>query len=232
MLNILIILGKIPIIEQNIYIMSLREDILPYAESPITHQLMLSLLKNYKRPNDKINELVKQNELIAIKKGLYIPGPELKIAGPEPFLLANHLRGPSYVSLESALSYWKLIPERVYEISSVTTKAGKIYNTPLGRFSYHHTTTPYYSFGIKSIPLTVKQVALIASPEKAICDKIVMTSGIILRSPRQVHELLFEDLRIDEEAALQLNTETITTWLGDAPKRTSLEMLITTIKSL
>lgn len=63
----------------------------PYAEEPLPLHLMLALLKNYKRPNDKIGELLKRGELISVKNGLYIPGPKSKIAAPEPLLIANHL---------------------------------------------------------------------------------------------------------------------------------------------
>lgn len=169
------------------------------AEEPLTRQIMIDLLKDYNRPNDKINELVKKGELTTVKKGLYVTGPKINITKPEPFLIANHLWGPSYVSLETALSYWGLIPERVYEISSITTKTSKNYKTPIGRFSYYRAPLPYYSFGIKSVQLTPKQVALIVSPEKAICDKIIITSGILLRSQKQTREYLVNDLRMDEE---------------------------------
>ena len=99
------------------------------GEIPLSRQLILELLKDYKRPNDKISEWVKNGELINLRRGLYIPGSESNLPKPEPFLIANHLRGPSYVSLESALSYWGLIPERVYEITSVTLKSKKIGNS-------------------------------------------------------------------------------------------------------
>ncbi|PSL33361.1 type IV toxin-antitoxin system AbiEi family antitoxin domain-containing protein [Chitinophaga ginsengisoli] len=212
--------------------MGFEDDIQGYAGEPLTRQLMMGLLKKYKRPNDKINELVKKGELITIKKGLYIPGPKMNIAKPEPFLVANHLWGPSYISLETALSYWGLIPERVYEISSVTIKTTKTYKTPIGRFSYFHMSLPYYSFGIQSVSLTPKQVVLIASPEKALCDKIVMTSGVFLRSSRQVQEFLVDDLRIDEEMLGKFDLKEINSWIVDAPKKSSLEMLVKTLKTL
>ena len=192
----------------------------------------MDLLREYKRPNDKINELVKKGELTTIKKGLYIPGPKTNVLTPAPFLVANHLWGPSYVSLEAALSYWGLIPERVYEISSVTVKTTKTYKTAMGRFSYLHASLPYYSFGIKSVSLTPKQVALIASPEKALCDKIVMTSGIFLRSTRQVQEFLIDDLRIEEELLRKLDLKEISSWVVDAPKKSSLEILVKTLRVL
>jgi len=84
--------------------------------------------------------------------------------------------------MESALSHWGLIPERVYEISSVTTQNSKIYKTSVGRFSYIHVPLPYYSFGIQQVELTKKQRVMMATPEKALCDKIITTPGILLRS--------------------------------------------------
>lgn len=212
--------------------MSFRDDVQEYAEEPLTRQLMLDLLKEYKRPNDKINELVKSGQLTTIKKGLYIPGPKTNMVKPEPFLVANHLWGPSYVSLETALAYWGLIPERVYEISSITIKTTKTYKTPIGRFSYFHASLPYYSFGIQSVSLTPKQVALIASPAKALCDKIVMTSGIFLRSTRLVREFLVDDLRIDEDMLRQLDAKEIESWLEGSPKKSSLNMLVKTLRTL
>lgn len=203
-----------------------------YAEEPLTRQVILPLLRKYKRPNDKINELVKKGELTTLKKGLYIPGPNINVRKPEPFLVANHLWGPSYVSLETALSYWSFIPERVYEISSVTIKATKTYKTDIGRFSYLHTVLPYYSFGIRSIQLTPRQVILIASPEKALCDKLIMTSGVFLRSIKQTQEFLIDDLRLDENKLQELNLKEMLTWLGDAPKKNSLKMLIKTLDTL
>lgn len=201
-----------------------------FVNAPFSRQLMLEMLKSYKRPNDKISELVKAGQLVLLKKGLYVPGVNAELPVPEPFLIANHLYGPSYVSLESALSYWELIPERVYEISSITLKASKTYKTPKGRFSYQHIPFPYYSFGVRSVELQPKQVALVASPEKAICDKIITTSGISLRSPGQAMDFLVEDLRIDRDRLTVLNKKAILSWADDAPKSNSLHMLVKALK--
>lgn len=212
--------------------MSFQEEILQYVEEPLSRQILFTLLKQYRRPYDKINELVKAELLTKIKNGYYIPGPKIKAPKPEPFLIANRLYGPSYVSLESALSYWRLIPEKTFETSSVTVKRTKVYNTPIGRFSYNHTPLPYYSFGLKSVQLTQKQVALVASAEKALCDKIVITSGIRLRSTTEVIQFLTEDLRIDEEAMQNLNVKEMKLWAKDAPKKSSLQMVIKTLEQL
>lgn len=212
--------------------MNLRRKIKTYTHAPISHNVIMEALTTYSRPNDKISEMIKSGELVSLRRGLYVPGPELDLPIPESFVIANHLRGPSYVSLESALSYWDLIPERVYETSSVTTKTTKTYQTSLGRYSFQHLSTPYYSFGIRSVRLTEQQTALIASPEKAVCDKIVLTAGVILRSISQTMDFLMEDLRIDEEQLQTLDVSTIQSWIEDAPKRSSLQMLVNTLQGL
>ena len=212
--------------------MYFRTMIKEYAETPISRHLILDLLRDYQSPNDKISELLKSKELISLRRGLYVIGPNIDLPQPEPFLIANHLRGPSYVSLESALSYWNMIPERVYEISSVTTKTSKQYKTPVGRFSFHQLKTPYYSYGIKHIEYSPKQTILIASREKALCDKIVLTPKINLRSIKQTQEFLIEDLRMDAEVLRTLETKIIEYWIKDAPKKNSLKMLIKTFVEL
>lgn len=212
--------------------MDFRSKIKNYSETPISRHLILELLSNYKSPKDKISELIKSNNIVSLRRGLYIVGSNLDLPKPEPFLIANHLRGPSYVSLESALSFWNMIPERAFEISSVTLKTSKQFNTPVGRFSYKSLEAPYYSYGIQRINISPKQSILIASREKALCDKIVLTPNINLRSIIQTREFLLDDLRIDIDELSILNTELIELWSNNAPKISSLKMLVKTLKEL
>ena len=73
---------------------------------------------------------------------------------------------------------------------------------------------------------------MIATREKAICDKIILTSGVLLRSISQTTDFLLEDLRIDEDALKTLNCQMINTWIDDAPKKSSLKILIKTLETL
>lgn len=203
-----------------------------YAAQPLTHQVLLSILKDYKRPNDKVYELLKSGMLLPIKKGLYIAGPSVNSQKPEPFLIANHILGPSYISLDSALSYHGLIPERVYKISSVTIKASRKFSTPVGIFTYTSLQLPYYSFGIQQLRLSDEQNVMIASPEKALFDKVVTTPGIILRSQKNAFDYLVEDLRIDEDGLGNLNTRRMSEWVWEAPKKSSLLNVIKMIDRL
>jgi hypothetical protein len=204
-----------------------------FSNQPLSHQLLVSIFKAYERPNDKIYQLAKEGVIQSIKKGLYVAGPALNIdRKPEPFLLANHILGPSYVSVETALSYHGLIPERVYEIASMTTQAPRKFNTPLGTFTYTRLPLPYYAFGIRSEKLADDQYAMVASPEKALCDKIITTSGLLLRSKKNAREFLLENMRMDEEALRQLNTKEMTSWIKGSMKEESLSMVINVIQEL
>jgi predicted transcriptional regulator of viral defense system len=203
-----------------------------YAEQPIPTQLLLGLLKSYKRPYDKIVSLVDHGYLVQLRRGLYITTSLVKSTMPEPFLISNHLLGPSYVSIDSALFHWGLIPERVYEVTAVTNKLSKKFKTPLGIFSYTHIPLPYYSFGIEQLALTESQTVMIASPEKALSDKIITTAGIQLRSSKQVLTYLEEELRIEKESLRNLNTREMVKWLPDCTKQTSIKILIETISRL
>lgn len=212
--------------------MDFRAVISNYSDAPLLRHLILELLKDYSRPNDKISELLKSGDLIAVKRGLYAIGPKTGLAQPSPYLIANQLRGPSYITAETALSYWGLIPERTFEIRSATTKTTKKYTTEVGRFSYQQLPLPYYSFGIKSVELAGEMRALIATPEKALCDQIIFTSNIQLRSVKQATEYLLDDLRLDDELLRGFDLEMIRTWLEDSPKMKSLQMLINTLEKL
>ena len=212
--------------------MDFRNSVKAFTNAPLNRLVILDVLKNYKRPNDKISELIKNGDLIQLKKGLYVPGVNLDLTSPELFVIANHLWGPSYISLESAMSYWGLIPERVYEVSSITLKPSKKYQTPMGRFSYRYMPFPYYSFGTLSVELCPGQVAIIATPEKALCDKIITTSGLILRSTAQTLNFLLDDLRIDRALLQKFNLRELSLWIKDAPKNESLRILVKTLEKI
>jgi hypothetical protein len=211
----------------------IRTIISSIASQPLSHQLLISILKDYQRPNDKIHQLINEGVLQAIKKGLYVAGPAVDATRkPEPFLLANHILGPSYVSVETALAYHGFIPERVYEIASMTTKAPRKFRTSLGTFTYTKLALPYYSFGIQSEKLADDQYAMVASPGKAIFDKVITTSGLLFRSKKSATEFLLENMRMDEALLKQLNVREMSTWVKKSQKQNSLSMIIDSIEGL
>lgn len=168
-----------------------------FREIPITHGVLRQRLADYRRPNDKISDWLTDETLIAIKRGLYVTNPA---RSGEPLslpLIANQLYGPSYVSLDYALSYYGLIPEAVHEITSMTTRRAKTYDTPLGRFSYARSPLSVYPLGIVSTRNEAGHYFLMASPEKALCDKLLLTPNLAIHSPSGMLGYLEQDLRLD-----------------------------------
>jgi len=211
--------------------MDLQQLLKNYTNRPLPHQVLITLLKDYKRPNDKINEWVKKGQLIPLKRGLYLPSEQGSYTA-EPFVTANVLYGPSYISGETALAFRGLIPERVYGYLSMTTKPSKLFENAVGTFEYKHLPLPYYTFGVTLQKLGVDQIAQVATAEKALFDKIVTTSGILIRSKETALQYLLENLRMEEHLLKELNTQQMCTWLQEAPKKESLSFTIKAIESL
>lgn len=165
-----------------------------------TDELILQL-NNYANPNTKIARMEKNKELYKIKKGFY----ETDI-NTNPFYLTNILYGPSYISFQKALGYYGLIPERVYQITCATAgkHKSKEYTNVFGTFTYKDVPINVFSYGIDKIEEN-GYAYFIASKEKAICDMIYEYSPV--GSIKELEMLLFEDLRIDEEAFYSLDLD-------------------------
>ena len=84
------------------------------------------------------------------------------------YAIANRLYRPSYISLESALSHYGMIPEVVYQVTSVTPKPTREFKTPKSVFSYQRIKKSVFS-GYSPVPLE-GHIVLLAEPEKALAD--------------------------------------------------------------
>jgi predicted transcriptional regulator of viral defense system len=119
---------------------------------------------------------VRDGRLIKIHKGVYTLAEPYRKIKPEPFSIANSLKSPSYVSLQSALSWHGLIPEFVPVTTNVTTTRPQIIETPLGRFEYKHISKGFFC-GYQKVELSEKQEAFVAAAEKALLDLVYLTPG-------------------------------------------------------
>ncbi len=104
-----------------------------------------------------------------LRKGLYLLCPQERVIEPPLFYLANQILIPSYVSMESALSFYGLIPEFVAAATSVTVRKTCRFENAFGLFTYQH-LRPECFFGFEPAELPGKWRALMASPEKAVVD--------------------------------------------------------------
>ena len=112
------------------------------------------------------------------------------------YFIANKIIQPSYISLESALAYYQIIPERVYGVTSVTSKKTSQFESDWGIFSYR-SVKPNLMFGYKVLRSNPGEVVLMASLEKAILDYLYLNSHIDSLED-------FEGLRWDQEALVGL----------------------------
>lgn len=164
----------------------------------VDYQFLISTLKEYSRPRDKISTWLKTAELIRIKKGLYVFGKEVAKAPYSKEILANLIYGPSAISLQYALAYYHLIPERVTTITSITHKRNKSFDTLIGHFTYSYLHPKKYIIGIELTTVYPHDQFLIASPEKALCDHIHITDkNIPFNNYEEIEFYLSADLRID-----------------------------------
>jgi predicted transcriptional regulator of viral defense system len=117
-------------------------------------------------------------KLHQLRRGLYALAPPYQKVVPHPFLVANRLVEPSYVSLQAALAFHHLIPEHVPWITSVTTARPGQIDTPLAACAFHHVkTSRFYGYQRQLLDAASAQHAFIALPEKALLDQVYLQPG-------------------------------------------------------
>ena len=154
----------------------------------------------------QLSRLTASGRLVQLRRGLYALAPPYRKVSPHPFLVANRLVHPSYVSLQSALAMHGVIPEHVPVVTSVTTSRPGRWSNALGDFDYRHVKTGFF-FGYRTEDLSGGQTALIATPEKALLDLLYLTPG----AERQdyLEELRLQNLESLDLAALKGMAESV-----------------------
>lgn len=137
----------------------------------------------------RLSEWQKKGYIKKITKGYYIFA-DLEVNESALFVIANTIYQPSYISLEMALSYYGLIPESVYVITSATSRKRYTFRSPLAQFSYRQ-FKPRLMFGYR-LAAYKNQNFKIAEIEKAILDYFYANPKIKTKGE-------FEELRINKE---------------------------------
>jgi hypothetical protein len=205
--------------------MSIMENLKQLGIIPVDYALLSSIFSDYKYPRNKIANLEIDGKLIRLKRSLYVVSPDVsgKLLSTE--LIANHIYGPSYVSMESALRYYGLIPESVSMVRSMTTKRSRSFENSISKFDYINCNEEYYPIGINQ-KIGDDYSFLIASPEKALCDLIAYTPKV---RPRFIHAMLLyleEDIRLDMEAFYKLEVNIFRQCAAVSKKKNDLNNLI------
>ena len=143
----------------------------------------------------QLSRWTKAGRLYQLRRGLYALAPPFQKVKPHPFVIANRMIPGSYVSNQSALAHYGLIPEYVPVITSVTTARPGRWDTPLGSFEFRHIKTGLLH-GYKLAALGGGQQAFVATPEKALLDLIYLQPES--DSPEYLRELRLQNLdRLD-----------------------------------
>jgi len=198
---------------------------------PFDTATLSGVLNDYKSPKDKRASLEQADLLIRLKRGLYVVAPKLQNQPLSKELIANHLYGPSYVSLQTALSFYGLIPERVHVVSSMTIKRSRNFSTPLGDFNFVGISKEYFAIGVRQEIVNNEYAYLIASPEKAMCDVIIQTAGLKLQSIKAMQLYLEEDMRIDLSVIDHYDVEIIKECIAVSKKKRELKLLYKLLKN-
>jgi hypothetical protein len=144
-----------------------------------------------------VHRAYRAGEIQRLKPGLFVLAPTYRKSEPHPFVVAACLHAPSHISLESALSYHGLIPEAVYQVSSVTVARSREFTTPLGVFSFRRVPARAPRVGVEALEVARDAWAFIATPLRAIADAVYLNKEITWKSDGLGY--LTESLRIEED---------------------------------
>lgn len=176
---------------------------IPHEE--FDYQTLLHCLRGYASPRDKITDLLVKGIIIRVKKGLYVFGQLYRRRPISREVIANLLYGPSYISLEYALQFHGMIPEAVETLTSVTTGRSRQFRTPVGTFTYRRIPLRAFRIGMDLVEREGQLPFLMATPEKALADKLVAERGFNIANVHAVREYLYDNLRIAGEDIRRLN---------------------------
>ena len=174
------------------------------------YQQLTGCLSSLRKPRDRIGRLLSKGEIVRVRKGLYVFGDLHRRRPVSRELLANLIYGPSHISLDYALARHGLIPERIDEVTSVTTGRSRSIDTPFGTFSYRHLPPARYAPGV-DLERIEDESFLIATPEKALVDKVWMDKRFAGTRLSDYGPYLLEDLRIGRERLAELDGERLET---------------------
>jgi len=169
-----------------------------YYELPVIDSRNITVLgsENVQTVRNQLTRWARRGLLIPLRKGMYVFNAHDRSREISELYIANQLYEPSYVSLETALSFYGIIPERVVRITSLSTRKTKTFVNPLGTFVYRH-VQPEAFRGFVQIELGGVNVFM-AEREKAIVDFVYFNLAQFSKGNSNSVELLTDGYRFQE----------------------------------
>ena len=170
-----------------------------------------------------VHRAVAAGEIIRLKPGLFLLAPAYRKTDPHPFVIAAMLHSPSHVSLESALAHHGLIPEAVYQVGSVTSSRSRVFETPVGVFSFVRVPADDPRAGVRALKIDERSWVFVAVPLRAIAD-IVYTRKTVSWE-RDGPSFLTDSLRIERDDLESMTFESLDEICGSLRDRRTVEYL-------
>ncbi|MEI7603969.1 MAG: hypothetical protein WCJ19_03045 [bacterium] len=144
-----------------------------------------------------ITKGIKRGELVQLRRNFFVTKSyyDKHVSNISyVFFLANRLRTPSYVSLESALQYYEMYTEAVNVVkTSITSKVTREYSNRFGVFKYS-SISPRFFMDFETIKSDFE--FQIAKPYKAVFDILYYRTNLFRDD---FDKNILEDMRIDTE---------------------------------
>jgi len=190
------------------------------------------LLAGQVNPDDVRRQLSRwtaSGRLIQLRRGVYALASPFQKVKPHPFVIANTLVQPSYVSLQAALAHYGLIPDYTPVTTSVTTRRPGQWQTALGNYTFRHIQASWWQC-YRQVEVHAGQLAWIATPEKALLDLIYLEpsgddpaylASLRLQSLERLDLTVLADLGLHGGPKLQRAVRHITAWVHTAAEEFS-----------
>jgi predicted transcriptional regulator of viral defense system len=164
---------------------------------------VVRLEKGKQAMRNQFNRWQNKGLLIQLKRGLYALNENDRKVGLNFHSIANNLYAPSYISLETALNFYGLIPERTVDLTSVTTKKTAIFKNKLGTFIYQH-IKPGVFRGFKEVKDNSGYSFFIAEPEKAVVDFLYLNLSKFKTEDQDIFEISYRFQNVEGLKALRI----------------------------
>ena len=149
-----------------------------------------------------LKRAVARCEVWRVDRGLYCLANRYTQGSINPLELAQRIHGPSYVSLETALSHHGWIPEAVHAITSVALGRARSFDTPVGLFSFTRVPQRRFLSGVRRVSKEGGSAFFLATPLKALADHVYAQ-----RCDWHSAAPVVESLRVEDESLAELTGE-------------------------
>ena len=163
---------------------------------------------------DRLHSLIKRalgaGEIVRLRRGFYCLADRYLKQKPNPFVLAQRIYGPSYISMESALSCHGWIPEATYGVTSTSMERSCEFETPLGRFGFVRVPQVTFYEEVSRAEDEAGNSFFLSTPLKALAD-YVYTHACDWSTSRPLRE----SLRIEESSLATITSSALERLAGN-----------------